>query len=162
MLSFDKQYTIPSKVAAGVSFTVRRLSLIERANRDLESAESLDKLDDLRRQFELLPQDAKHDTADQAALRIQIDNQYMRILHAKVFPVVIRAGLLAVDGFDGSVDDLLQCGDSDLLNEAYTYCEAAAKLTAEQLKNLASPGISDAAVAGQSETSNAATASEAA
>lgn len=162
MLSFESEFTIPSKLKdekgqllyPGVSFTVKRLSSVARANRDLECGDALDELEVMRRQFAALPEKSEDDTPEQAQERAKVTSKFNRIQQAKVAPVVIRAGLIKMDGVAGTIEDFLDRGDEALIDEAYVLCEAAAKMSAEQLKNLASPGTSTTAAAGQSETSN--------
>lgn len=184
MLSFEKQYTIQSITKKddgslrypGVSYTVKRLSFVERGNRDLGMAEALEELDAISKEYKTLPKDKNEgkkddegndlepdyseDTLEQAKRRSVLDTRYTRIRDTKVIPAVIKFGLISVQGVEGTVDELLATADREFLREAYAFCEAASQLSAEQLKNLASPGTSQGAVAGQSENSTATTAAK--
>jgi hypothetical protein len=180
MLSFKPTYTIPSpsKAADGISYTINRPTTIERANFELEHAEAFDQLAQIRREFARLPKpvvktevDAEgksneydsyeNDTPEQSDARAKLNVQFERLRRAKLYPVVIGKYLIQVKGFE-SVEEFVRTATDPLIHEAFLSCEATSQLSPEALKNLESPGTSSEAVAGQSETSSAATVAKAA
>jgi hypothetical protein len=177
MLSFKPTYTIPSSIQTGVSFTVKRLSAIDRANRELENADAFDALAQIQRDHSRLPKAVvikefregneveidtyPNDTPEESDRRAALNTRFKRLLNAKIYPIVFESALQAVSGFE-SVEAFISAASDELLSEAYICCEAASRLTAEQLGNLESPGTSSEAVAGQSEISIVTTASKAA
>ena len=177
MLSFKPTYTIPSNLQKGVSFTVKRLSTIARAERELENADSFDALAQIQREHARLPkavlvketQDGKeveidtypNDTPEESDRRAALNIKFKRLLNAKIYPIVFASTLESVSGFE-SVETFIATASDEVLSEAYIVCEAVSRLSAEQLGNLESPGTSSASVAGQSEISIVTTASKAA
>ena len=154
-----------------VVFTVRRLDVIARAERELQMADAYDELDYLQRRAAIVRadvvkragNDADEETIEKAVTPEEfkelsrIKSQIARLTQAKFMPSVFASQLVAVSGFE-DVEAFVASAPDELLFEAYGLCEMASKLSPEQLKNLESPGTSAQPAAGQSENTTAATA----
>ncbi len=152
MLNFCPTYQLTLRDGA-VTITVRRLSVLERAKRDLPIAEHQQRYEELLNEYRDLAEQPADDTAEQAKLRRRLNAEISQVLNLHLKPAILKAGLVEVAGieFDGrpiSVDEFLQYGDADLIDDAFVACDLAARLSAEQLKNWQSPGISSEAAAG--------------
>ena len=158
MLSFAKTYRIKSQKLEGVTYVIRRLSSIERSSLELENATAYEAIAEIRREIDALPEE-KED-APSSPERERLYERLLLNLKAKLFPVVLRAGVESVEGVEGDIDHLIAHGDDEMLTEMYGICQVAARMTAEQLKNWESAGTSGVAVAGQTDLSIAATAAK--
>lgn len=158
MLQFLPTYTFP---AGGATFTVRRLSVIERAKRDLPLAEHQGRYSDLldeRRLFS--PEKDVEPTPEQRKELRRIDLEIDSVLNLHLKEAIIRAGLVKIEGIevDGrpiTIDEFLQFGDEDLIDQAFVFCDLASQLDSARLKNLQSPGTSPALVATPGENTSA-------
>lgn len=111
-----------SKAIAGVTFTVRRISL----GRRLELAEAIR---DLARQLEF--QQAAESAKDQveaAVLAAEIDRVYLRW-------GLLEISGLRIDGERPTVDKLFANGPEDLLREIVDRIKSECGLTEDQRKN---------------------------
>lgn len=159
MLNFCPTYDIPIREGA-VTVTVRRLSVLERAKRDLPIAEHQQRYEDLLNEYAALPDDPKSDTPEQHRERRRLNIEVGQVLNLHIKPVILRAGLVEVKGAQVggrpmTVEEFLELADADLIEEAFVACDLAARLGVEQLKNLQSPGISSVPAAGPGENTTA-------
>ena len=164
-MDFSPTITRKSEAAEGVSYVVRRLSFLKRAERDATIAEYQHRMDDLSVEIRNATPSTK--TLDEAEEVIQSSPELRRALEERerlmithVIPAVIRAGLVSIEGLtvEGkpmTVEQFLDLADRDLISEAYSWCEAASKMTSEALKNLQSLGIFGTPAGGPGETTNA-------
>lgn len=153
MISFQSTYKVP--IRDGASVTVRRLSVIERVKRDLDIAEVQREYEELIHQYRALPEDGDA-TPEQQSERRRISVAISRLLNETIKPHIIRAGVVSFEGIelDGepiTVEQFLSVADDDILEAVFIACEAGAKLSSEELKNLPSLGTSNAEAAGSSE-----------
>ena len=168
MLDFKPQYRIQSLVRPGVWLTINRLSTIARANRDLALADVYDEIEEIRRAVApLLPRAVAggEPEMEKSSECIRLERRQYRLLRAKVMPEILAAGIAKIEKDDAeiSIEDFIATASDDLVDEAYVLCEAASKLSPEQLKNLESPGTSpEPATAVQGESTIAAIAEKAA
>lgn len=160
MLNFCPTYDIPIRDGA-VTVTVRRLSVLERAKRDLPIAEHQQRYEELLGEYAALPEKADDDTPDQKRERRRLNIEIGQVLNLHIKPVILRSGLVEIKGAEVggrpiTVDEFLQLADADLIDEAFVACDLAARLGVEQLKNLQSLGTSSVRAAGPGENSTAA------
>lgn len=158
MISFNSTY--PFHLEGGVTVTVRRLSVIERAKRDLPIAGAQQRYDELLMEYRALPENPEDDTAEQRKERARLNSEIAAVLWLEIKPVVIRAGVEKIEGIetDGrpiTVEEFLQRGDEAMLDAVYVVCDLAARLDADKLKNLQSLGTSNAPAASSSENMTA-------
>lgn len=144
MLLLNETVRHESKTHAGVAFTVRVLSVIERMKRDAGVAESRERIQALSEE---------KGEADKPHERAAID-ELDRILTTVYVPHYIKFGLVNLEGV-GSADGetattelLLKCAPTDLLMEIYFACRDAGGIDAETEKNSQRSGTSPAPEAG--------------
>jgi hypothetical protein len=191
MPDFRKTYTYTTD--GGDTVEVRRLSVVARAQRDVEIAEHQLAYEDLFAEYRENPAtvlegliaergrlsaDQANDSPENAERRDliaveiagitpqvtveakrekrRIESKIAEILNLHIKPHVIRKGLVAINGDTGAVEDLLSTGDEKLIDEIYVFCDLAARLSADQLKNLQPPGTSGDPAAQTNASSNAA------
>lgn len=158
MISFDSTY--PFHLEGGVTVTVRRLSVIERAKRDLPIAAAQRRYDELILEYRTLPEKPEDDTPEQRRERTRLNSEIAGVLWLEIKPVVIRAGVEKIEGIetDGrpiTVEEFLKFGDEAMIDAVYVVCDLAARLDADKLKNLQSPGTSNAPAAQSGENTTA-------
>lgn len=140
-MSFHKlTYRFPSPTVTGVAFVVKRLNVVERAKLELLHAEDYDRLAEIQRQIEALGPQAEDSASEQPATKINIlkglVSSYEMQLYARVLPVVVRAGLQRVDGFEGDVEAFLSTALDELVTQAYIFVEMAGRRNRAALEAL--------------------------
>lgn len=173
MFSVQTQETKKSTTCEGVSFTIRKLSRIQRSLRDLPIFEQRLKADECSSRFwELTAQKEKAEKQGTVApeLTAQIasaDYEFSLYLVGYLYPASIRAGLVSIDGLEingqpATPELLVTCATPDLdelVREIYSECEVASGLTVPQQKNLPSPITSNEPVVSEETSSIAVPAS---
>jgi hypothetical protein len=170
----DFQTTIKhdSKACHGVSFTVRRLNVIQRARRDgallAHRAEWRKRLAEYAafRREQLGEMKAEERDAKIAALAPDVQARLMTLEHeadqihfGHILPGTILAAFHSVDGFfingknSQTPQEFIESAPDELLIEVYEACEAASGLSEEQQKNLPPPGTSAGREVGSSQAS---------
>lgn len=164
-MNFEPTQTIESAALPGVTFVVRRLNKIQRAQRDA-------KLIDARARIAAIYERMRPMFADDSTVRPEhlaefqkLDNEVGMAMVTELYPAYLRAGLISISDYEiagkpATVETLLSDGEDALLDEIYAACVANGGLTAEQEKNSQSPGTSPEAEAGQA-TPTTATAADA-
>lgn len=164
-MNFEPTQTIGSAALPGVTFVVRRLNKIQRAQRDA-------KLIDARARIAAIYERIRPMFADDSTVRPEcleefrkLDNEVGMAMVTELYPAYLRAGLISISDYEiagkpATVETLLSDGEDALLDEIYAACVANGGLTAEQEKNSQSPGTSPEAEAGQA-TPTTATAADA-
>jgi hypothetical protein len=187
LLNFQPTINVPSGITAGedspellypgVGYVIKRLSVIERAQRDLALAEDIHQLEEWQAELETLPAPPKVKpgetvlvkdgetppllpTPEQATRRRYLSRKINSLMNAKIKGPIIRAGLVSVSGLavndqPMTIDQFLSLADEPLIDEAYIFCEGASRLAIEQLKNWQSAGISPAVEAGREKSTTA-------
>lgn len=151
-LNLDRTITHESAVMPGVKFTVRRLSVRERAVRDLPLVDVRFRITELYRRLEEVKDKIKapdgKSEADLDRLRldaVRIDHEVGLLINAEMRPAYLKASLVSVEGLPKklSVQDLIDAQELDpLLEEIYAAGIAAAGMGADEIKNSPSPGTS--------------------
>jgi hypothetical protein len=167
MISLKSKNTIASKAIPGVSFTVRTLNKIQRARRDLPVMATRQHLAGLIREYSPL-QDTPDRTPAQSARLDLIEAEYSWLQDQEIYPSVIRAGLVSVDGLEidgqpATADSLIESTGADydlLIEEIYQACASAAGLTATETKNSQSATTSTAPVEADPTVSSAMSAAD--
>jgi hypothetical protein len=173
MLSIKTKETKQSTSCEGVSFTIRKLSRIQRSQRDLPIFEQRLKADDLMRRFwELTKEREALKAGDPAAGNLDkeiasVDYEFALIQSSHLAPASIRAGLVSITGLeiDGqpATPEMIATNATpeldDLVREIYAECEVASGLTGAQKKNSPSPTTSNEPGIGEATSSTAGPAS---
>lgn len=154
MHSTKTVYTEQSKLYPGVSFKIRTLNVMKRAQRDAGIASQ--RLEYTRlsaeraTQFKALGGDTgtiEEQTARVNALPIEkrleilrLDEEADSIFNQFILPATIRAAFVSIDGYelDGAtpdIDALLNDAPDDLLGEIYAACVRGSGLTEGEAKN---------------------------
>lgn len=153
-MNFEPTQTIESAALRGVTFVVRRLNKIQRAQRDA-------KLIDARARISAVYERMRPMFADDSTVRPEclaefqkLDNEVGMAMVVELYPAYLRAGLISISDYEiagkpATVETLLSDGEDALLDEIYAACVANGGLTGEQEKNSQSPGTSPEAEAGQ-------------
>lgn len=143
-MNFEPTQTIESTARPGVTFVVRRLNKIQRAQRDA-------KLIDVRARIASTYERMRPMFNDDSTVKPErldefqkLDNEVGMAMVTDLYPAYVRAGLLSISGYEiagkpATIDSLLSDGEDALLDEIYAACVANGGLTAEQEKNLQSP-----------------------
>ncbi len=153
--------TTESKALPGVKITVRRLTQIQRAMRDLDCMEQQVRIAEIQAELdELVKPFRKTDDADEQELPRDVVAKGTRLLNernaleaAYVKPSTIRAGLIRIEG-EGvarNADELIENGPDALIDEVYTEISRASGLTVDERKNSSSPSDSIDPEGGKSE-----------
>ena len=166
MLQIRSTETIESKKVPGVTFVVRRLNRIQRADRDLRIMDAALRYAELMAQFKTLKA-VKEPSPEELAEMLRLATEIRGITERDFTPASIRAGLqsisgLEIDGKAATVESLLSGGTDaadELIREIFDACEAASALTGEQQKNSQSPSTSPEPGDGEISGSTAGTAS---
>jgi len=156
MTDFKSTATHPSEVYPGVKFTVRKLNVMQRLERDADISDDVARAQEITAEYATL--------GDEAFKRkLELNREFLAVNHKRVMPVVMKAGLesiigLAVDGQPVTdYDGLMQCGavSDDFLNEIFIGCQCASGFYGDERKNFASPGVSTGREDGTSQSSTA-------
>jgi hypothetical protein len=155
MHSLKSKFTESSKKYPGVSYTVRNLNTIRRAERDAAIASH--RLEYTRltaeraTQFKALA--GEDGTAEERNTRVnalpvdkrlailKMDEEAQHIYERFIVPNAIRAGLISVDGLDldgvekPTTEDVIQNAPDDLIEEIYAACVRGSGLTEDEAKN---------------------------
>ncbi len=146
-MNFEPTQTIESAALPGVTFVVRRLNKIQRAQRDA-------KLIEARARISAIYERMRPMFADDSTVRPEcltefqkLDNEVGMAMVTELYPSYLRAGLISISDYDiagkpATIETLLSDGEDALLDEIYAACVANGGLTAEQEKNSQSPGTS--------------------
>jgi hypothetical protein len=154
-ISIKSKTTIESKAIPGVTFVVRTLNKIQRAKRDLPVMATRQHLAGLIREYSPINEiPAEERTPEQAARLGLIEAEYEWLLDQEIYPAVIHAGLVSVDGIEvdgkpATADLLIESAGADydeLIEEIYAACNRAAGLTPAETKNSQSATTSTAPV----------------
>lgn len=154
-MNFDPTQTIESAALPGVTFVVRRLNKIQRAQRDAKLIDARARIAAIYERMRPMLEDVT--APDGKVTQIvkperleefqKFDNEVGMAMVTDLYPAYLRAGLLSISGYEiagkpATIDSLLSDGEDALLDEIYAACVANGGLTAEQEKNLRSPGTS--------------------
>lgn len=163
-MDFSTTITHESQALPGVSFTVRRLNVIERAKRDAKMLPARSRYSDILDRMRTLSVDPDADDYKSApGKENQFNAAWSELIHVEngeIRPAYIRAGLVSVDGLtiDGAaptVEAFLAGAPDPLIIEVFAACRAASDLQEELRKNSESPTTSDAAADGQASDTTA-------
>lgn len=155
MISIKSKTTIESKAVPGVTFVVRTLNKIQRAKRDLPVMATRQHLGTLVREYAPIDAIPAEDRTPEQTKRLgQIDAEYEWLLIQEIYPSVIRAGLVSIEGLEidekpASAASLIEATGADydaLIEEIYAACNRAAGLTPTEIKNSPSATTSTAPV----------------
>ena len=148
---------IESATLPGVAFTVRRLAVMRRAERDMQTLQASARLEQIRREWREVMGPGDFSTAElingrmaemspaefQKVDALNREGILLGDLHLK--PASIRTGLVSIEGItneDGvpieTAEQLLQCATpelDELLEEVYRACEAGGGLDTLERKN---------------------------
>jgi hypothetical protein len=166
MLNFDPTVIIESTSTPGVTFTIRRLSRVERANCELATltAESacaalLQEMREIEGRYpDHWPKNEAGDrivvrfpeiTADDWLRYTSLNVEIRATMDAQIYPEYVRRGLVKIDGLEyagkpASADLLISCGPDSLLEEIHSAVRENMGLTVAQVKTLPSPTTSTA------------------
>lgn len=154
MHSTKSAFIAKSTKYEGVTFKVRTLNTIKRAERDARIAQ--DRLEYTRLTSEratqfraLVGEDGTVEELNAKANALPIgrrlellslDEQAQHIFERVIIPSTIRAAFVSIEGYeiDGkapTVDDLLENAPDDLLGEVYAACVTGSGLTEGEAKN---------------------------
>jgi hypothetical protein len=162
MHQFTSTVTVESKKLDGVSFVVRRLSAVERANRDLLILDPQIRLTEINERMKLIraPYQDETDaegkpiegTAREAPLEVlleltKLDREAGCLINAHSKPATIRAGFvsakgLTYDGKEATADLILANGPDVLIDEIWIAIDEHSGLTPDQKKASESSGTS--------------------
>ena len=150
-----------SEVYPGVKFTVRKLNVWQRLERDNEIGDDVARAQDITAEYNTLPD-------SELERKAELNREFLAVNHQRVMPVAIKAGLesikgLAVDGEPVTdYDGLVKCGaiSSEFIAEVFVACQCAAGIYGDGRKNFASPGILAGRADGADQNSTAGNASE--
>ena len=101
------------------------------------------------------------------AKRLFLNDEYRKVEVAELAPAWIRAGLIKLEGIEGAtgkpmtVDELIDFGPQELMQEIYGEIYKSTNLSADRAKNSQPPSISAAVEGGETKTITAPNASEA-
>lgn len=165
-MNFEPTQEIKSTARPGVTFVVRRLNKIQRAQRDAKLIDARARIASTYERMRPMLEDVT--APDGKVTQIvkaahleefqKLDNEVGMAMVTDLYPAYLRAGLLSITGYEiagkpATIDNLLSDGEDALLDEIYAACVANGGLTAEQEKNLQSPGTSpEAGTVGQTPT----------
>ena len=160
-MDFKSTATHDSEVYPGVKFTVRKLNVWQRLERDADVA------NEAVRAQEIIAENGALDDSD-LKRRAELNREFLVVNHQKIIPVVIKAGLVSIKDLvvDGErvtdYDGLVKCGaiSSEFIAEVFVACQCAAGIYGDDRKNFASPGISTGRTDGADQNSTAGNASE--
>ena len=143
-MNFQSVITHTSVVYPEISYRIRRLSVLERVQRDAQIFEHQIEAELLSGEYDQLPKDEKGNPINKAEA-FKLDARIAQIMNRFIKPAVIEAGLIEVigaqlDGEPMTVEQFRRFADEPLIEEVYTVCEAASRMSHEQLKNWQSPG----------------------
>lgn len=172
MLNFEPTVTIDAQSSPGVRFTVKRLSQMERAKRDMQIAvhtlrigEIAARVKEIREPYQAKEgeQAPKMPIEDQVEIT-KLDREAGVLWNLHVKPAFVRAGLVSVDGMTHggkpvTADSLLEYGPDDLTDEVWLAVSNNASLTYEQAKNSPSPFTSTEQESGGEKSTGVQTAS---
>lgn len=161
-MNFEPTQEIKSAALPGVTFVVRRLNKIQRAQRDAKLIDARARISAIYEQMRPMLEDAPG--PEGKAIQVvkpahlkefqKLDNEVGMAMVTELYPAYLRAGLISISDYEiagkpATVETLLSDGEDALLDEIYAACVANGGLTAEQEKNSQSPGTSPEAEAGQ-------------
>lgn len=185
MLSLKTKETIELKSAPGVTVTARILSRSAVMRRDMGTIDARRRqaIAFAKRAEIFTPpkSDAKTETEKAAAAKEReekfnalsfedqlaygaLTDQLVAIGDLEIRPAAIRAGIAEITGFKvdgetGTLDQLIEHGSEETLQEVYDICEARAGLQEDVAKNSQSPTTLPGPVAGENPSTTAASAS---
>jgi hypothetical protein len=154
-MNLNAKAFVVSTAQPEVSYTVRRLNMIQRSKRDALVAEQRLEYTKLTMEVRALteqligtegtPEERAATISqlptDQRAKLMDIQHHMELLLNEHLIPASIRAGLIAVQGLttdDGkaiTVEQFMESAPDDLIEEAFRACEAHASLSEDQQKN---------------------------
>jgi hypothetical protein len=171
MLTIEPEIQINSTAVPGVTYTVRNLNRIQRAEREFGLMEARYRVSELNSELAALAKEfgidpdadtsvaelfAADATAAQSRRRALLWKEIGLIGDRDIKPATIKAGLISIQGVDvgdkaADVESILS-GDPKtdaLLDEIFAACEDSAGLLEKQRKNSASPTTSTVQVDGE-------------
>ena len=160
-MDFKSTETYPSEVYRGVQYTVRKLNIWQRLERDSGIGDDVARAQDITAEYNTLPD-------SELKRKAELNREFLEVNHRKIMPVVMKAGLVSIKDLvvDGArvidYDGLINCGaiSSEFIDEIFVACQCAAGVYGDDRKNSASPGISTGRTDGPSQNSTAGNASE--
>lgn len=146
-MNFEPTQEIKSTARPGVSFVVRRLNKIQRAQRDAKLIDARARIASIYERMRPMFQDDNTVRPECLEEFKKLDNEVGMAMVTDLYPAYLRAGLLSITGYEiagkpATIETLLSDGEDDLLDEIYAACVANGGLTAEQEKNLQLPSTS--------------------
>jgi len=157
MLSFDTTVTKDSTAYEGVRFTVRVLSDLERAKRDLLIMEDIARIAELMPQRDAClvddpPVEGKDPTqrvdpakrAEFTRIKYELDGAVARVRAAKINYSFVGIEGVETGGKPATIAQILASGHDKLIEEIEAACAEAEGLSATARKNSPSPGTSPA------------------
>ncbi len=143
-MNFEPTQEIKSTARPGVTFVVRRLNKIQRAQRDAQLIDARARIASIYERMRPLFKDDNTVRPECLEEFQKLDNEVGMAMVTDLYPAYLRAGLLSISGYDiagkpATVETLLSDGEDALLDEVYAACVANGGLTADQEKNSQSP-----------------------
>ena len=180
MIDFQPTVTVPSDSLPGVSCTVRRMSCVARATRDLTVAEEQLRVAELRERITIEKRDWPDikETAEDGTVMFspnpgmpldvtvriaRYDREMGALIDGFLKPATIRAGLVSIEGLTyagetPTAELLLANGPDSLIDEIWTAILLNAALTQEKKETSPSPSTSEDPEQPADRTTTAATA----
>ena len=146
-MNFEPTQTIESAARPGVTFVVRRLNKIQRAQRDAKLIDARARIAATYERMRPMFNDDSTVKPERLEEFQKLDNEVGMAMVTDLYPAYLRAGLLSISGYEiagkpATIESLLSDGEDALLDEIYAACVANGGLTAEQEKNSQSPSTS--------------------
>ena len=162
--NFTTTVSQPSKVLSDVTLTVRRLSSVERAKRDLIVVLDTVRIAELNELLKALAEPWQKfnekgepiaDSGPPMPLDVRVeyeklDREMGAIMNSALKPATVRAGFVSAtgllyDGKEATAELILANGPDDLINEVWALIEAHQRLSVEEKKTSQSSGTTDVA-----------------
>jgi hypothetical protein len=164
-MNFLTKQTIESTARPGVRFTVRNLSVVERAERDLRLLDIDARVQELVAKIRGVVDAEQKPLAGREQEFQKADSELGLVLIAKKYPEIIHTSLISIEGLEvdgraATVEDVIHCQDRALFYEVLGACLAGDGLSAVQEKNSPSPGTSPEAADGAATLTTADAAAE--
>jgi hypothetical protein len=160
MLNFQPTVTFDSKSCPGAKITVKRLSAVKRAERDMEIAETNLRIAEIQAQLDALREPYATDKSKDGrpvkwagmSIKERVEDVRLEMESGALYnrftkPTYIRYGFVSVEGMqhDGqpiTAESLIELGPDSLLDEVYLAVAIHSALTFDQIKNSQSPTTS--------------------
>jgi hypothetical protein len=162
-MRFDSTITLDSSTCEGVRFTIRRLTKVTMAKRDMEILDQQVRFAELNERIDALRKPYGDDEEPPLEVRVEMtryDRERGVIIDSAFKPATIKAALVSIDGYelDGkrvTAAMLLENGPNELIDEVWIAINKHSILTVDQAKNLQSPSTSEGKADGVIQSSTA-------